>query len=235
MNLLRVGAAVPDPPFNGMTADGGLDVDLMNAIGGVLGVRVEIVAYSGADFDGIFDELAAGNYDCVASGTTVTPERRRVASFAPPYLVSGQSLAVNTARLPGVRSIDDLAGLTIGVQRGNTSQPIAEGLVAQGKAKAVRLYDYGDVRSAVSDLTSGGCDAVMKLGPVLTELVRSVPDVEVVQRGITREEIAIAANDDGTLARITAAQEQLDADGTLQELRRKWLGAPYRDQSLAAL
>ena len=68
------------------------------------------------------------------SGTTVTPERRRKAAFAPPYLVSGQSLAVDAARLPRVRSVDDLAGLTIGVQHGNTSQPIAERLVAEGKA-----------------------------------------------------------------------------------------------------
>ena len=49
-------------------------------------------------------------------------------------------------------SIDDLAGLTIGVQRGNTSQPIAERLVAHGKAEAVRVYDYGDIRAALADL-----------------------------------------------------------------------------------
>jgi hypothetical protein len=28
----RVGAAFPDPPFNGMPGDGGLDIDLMTAI-----------------------------------------------------------------------------------------------------------------------------------------------------------------------------------------------------------
>jgi ABC-type amino acid transport substrate-binding protein len=77
----------------------------------------------------------------------------------------------------------------------------------------------------------------MKLGPVLTELVRSIADVDVVQHGITREEIAIAvARGDGSqLTKIAAAQEQLEADGSLQEMRRKWLGNPYRDQSLAAL
>jgi ABC-type amino acid transport substrate-binding protein len=228
---------MPDPPFNGMSDGGGLDLDLIDALGAVLGRSVELIAYEGADFDGIFDELSAGAYDCVIAGTTVTPERARKADFAPAYLISGQSLAVDSARLPRVRSIDDLAGLRIGVQQGNTSQPIAERLVARGKAKAVRVYDYGDIRSAISDLASGGCDAVMKLGPVLTELVRSIADVDVVQHGITREEIAIAvARGDGSqLTKIAAAQEQLEADGSLQEMRRKWLGNPYRDQSLAAL
>ena len=32
MATLRVGAAYPDPPFNGMPDDGGLDIDLMIAI-----------------------------------------------------------------------------------------------------------------------------------------------------------------------------------------------------------
>ena len=99
MKTLRVGAAFPDPPFNGV-GDGGLDIDLINAVAGVMGVSVQFVAYDGSDFDGIFDELGSGRYDCVVSGTTVTPDRERMAAFAPPYLVSGQSLAVDTERFP---------------------------------------------------------------------------------------------------------------------------------------
>ena len=237
MTTLRVGVAYPDPPFNGMGDDrGGLDIDLIDAIGAALGLSVNLIAYQGADFNGIFDELDRGFFDCFIAGTTVTPERRRKAAFAPPYLVSGQSLAVDTARLPSVRSIDELSGLIIGVQQGNTSQPIAERLVADGKAKSVRVYDYGGIRSALNDLTTGGCDAFMKLAPVLTELVKPVADVEVVQRGLSHEEIAIAVglDDDDSLRRIAAAQAQLEDDGTLQDLRRKWLGNPYRDQALAA-
>jgi ABC-type amino acid transport substrate-binding protein len=236
MATLRVGAALPDPPFNGMPGGGGLDIDLIDAIGSAVGMAVELVAYDGADFNGIFDGLGAGSYDCVIAGTTVTPAREKKAAFVSPYLISGQSLAVNTDRLRNVRSVDDLTGLTIGVQRGNTSQPIAEDLVARGKAAAVRLYAYGDVRIALADLSSGACDAFMKLGPVLTELVRDLPDVEVVQRGISREPIAIAValGDDAMLARISDAQAGLEADGTLQDIRRRWLGNPYVDQSLAA-
>jgi ABC-type amino acid transport substrate-binding protein len=198
-------------------------------------MTVELVAYQGSDFNGIFDELDAGRYDCVIAGTTVTRERQRKAAFAPPYLISGQSLAVDTERLRTVRSIDDLAGLTIGVQQGNTSQPVAEHLVAEGKAKAVRVYDYGNIHAALTDLTTGACDAFMKLAPVLTELVRGFAGVEVVQRNISREDIAIAVplGDDAMLRRIAEAQAQLEDDGTLQGIRRKWLGNPYVDQSLA--
>ncbi len=110
-------------------------------------------------------------------------------------------------------------------------------MVADGKAARVRVYDYGDIRTALNDLTSGGCDAFMKLAPVLTELVKPIAGVEVVQRGISVEDIAIAVGleDQELLARIMVAQEQLNQDGTLQLLRRKWLGNPYADQSLAVL
>lgn len=236
MERLRVGVAKPDPPFNGMADDGGLDIDLMYALGDKIGATVEFVSYDGADFDGIFDALGSG-YDCVAAGTTVTPEREQKATFLPPYLISGQSLAVDARRLPRVTSVDDLEGLTIGVQRGNTSQPIAERLVAEGKAAAARLYDYGSILDALTDLSAGACDAVMKLAPALTELVKAVPGVEVVQRGITVEDIAIAVplGDQALLGRLTVAQAELEADGTLQQIRRKWLGNPYADQSLAVL
>ncbi|MDT5108074.1 MAG: polar amino acid transport system substrate-binding protein [Mycobacterium sp.] len=235
MAILRVGVAFPDPPFNGI-ADGGLDIDLIDAVAAAMGMTVALVAYDGSDFNGIFDELGSGQYDCVIAGTTVTPERRRRAAFAPPYLISGQALAVDTERLPKVRSVDDLAGLTIGVQQGNTSQPVAEQLVAEGKSKAVRCYDYGSIRTALTDLTTGGCDAFMKLAPVLTELVRPFIGVEVVQRNISREDIAIAVSlgNEVLLQRIATAQTELEDDGTLQGIRRKWLGNPYIDQSLAA-
>jgi len=227
-----VGAAFPDPPFNGMPDNAGLDIDLMTAIADAIGATVEFVPYEGADFNGIFDALNAGAYDCVAAGTTVTPEREAKAQFVAPYLISGQSLAVDTTRLPDVTSIDDLAGLTIGVQHGNTSQPIADRLVAEGKAAGVRVYDYGTVRSAVTDLTTGACDAFMKLAPVLTELVKPVPGVEVVQRGISVEDIAIAVSstDQSLLSRIAVAQAELEADGTLGRIRERWLGSSAADQ-----
>lgn len=239
-----MGAAYPAPPFNAMPGDTGLDIELMTEMAAALGESAEFVAYDGAgcrDFEGIFDRLGAGEYDCVAAGVTVTPGRERKAEFLAPYLISGQALAVDTGRYPHVHSIDDLSGLTIGVQRGDNSERIAERIVAEGKAGGVRVYDYRALGAAVADLTTGGCDAVMKLAPVLTELIkvahRTSRGVQVVQRGLSVERIAIAvAPDQQALAgRLRVAQAELEEDGTLQRIRRKWLGKPYVDQSVGAL
>jgi ABC-type amino acid transport substrate-binding protein len=182
VKTLRVGAAFPDPPFNGMPGDGGLDIDLMRAIGAKLGAEVEFIPYEGEEFDGIFDGLAVGAYDCVASGVTVTPERERKALFAPPYVISGQAMAVDTRR----------------------------------------GADHPD-------------DVLVALAPRLAERVKSLPGVQIVKRGLSVEHIAIAVapGDQALLSRIAVAQAELEDDGTLQGLRRKWLGNPYTDQSLA--
>ena len=64
---------------------------------------------------------------------------------------------MDTRRLPEVRSVHDLEGLSIGVQQGNTSQPIANRLVAEGRAARVGVYAYGSVRTALRDLTTARC------------------------------------------------------------------------------
>ncbi|QEN14636.1 amino acid ABC transporter substrate-binding protein [Mycobacterium sp. ELW1] len=232
--VLRVGAALPDPPFNdGGPTGSGLDVELMAAIGQRLGASVEFIRYQGRDFNGIFDALDSGEFDCVASGTTITGSRALKAAFCDPYLISGQALAVDATRLPDVTSIDDLDGLTLGVQQGNTSQPIANRMLADGKVARVRVYDYGSIRTALRDLSTGRCDAFMKLDPVLTRLAEATPGVAVVQRGITTEKIAIAVptTDTALLGRINVAQAALEEDGTLPAIRERWTGSPRADQS----
>ena len=60
MAVLTVGVAYPDPPFNAMPGDTGLDIEVMRALAAKLGDEVTFVGYDGADFDGIFDRLGAG-------------------------------------------------------------------------------------------------------------------------------------------------------------------------------
>ena len=131
---LIVQSAYPDPPFDIMengTATG-FDVELMRAVCKELHLTMRPVAYSGDDFNGIFDALAKGECDAVISGTTITPERAAVVLFSQPYLEFNQGIAVNAARTPRVTSIADLRGLTAGIQSGNTSDRVARDLRAQG-------------------------------------------------------------------------------------------------------
>jgi ABC-type amino acid transport substrate-binding protein len=228
---LRVGAALPDPPFEFITKDGpaGFDITLMKRIAEILGRKWQLVPYEGADFNGIFAGLYDSSYDCIASGTTITPGRRRIADFCAPYAVSGQSLVVDAGRHPNVHGIADLKGLVIGVQQGNTSQPVADKLLAEHRAAQVRVYAYDEIEKALDDLTSsgGGCDAFMKLAPVTAWFVRYRPKLKVVETAITVERLGICVRHGNTALRnaINKAQATLAADGTLAGLIKQWLGA----------
>jgi ABC-type amino acid transport substrate-binding protein len=218
-NALKVGAALPDPPFEFIKQSGpsGFDIALMQRIAGKLGRAWQLVRYEGADFNGIFAGLDSGAYDCVASGTTITPAREKVADFCAPYAVSGQSLVVDAARLPQVHGI---------VQHGNTSEPVAEKLVAEHRAARVRIYAYNEIEKALDDLSTGGCDAFMKLAPVTAWFVRDRPKLKVVQVGITTERLGICVRKGNATLRdaIAKAQAELRADGTLAALVKEWLG-----------
>src|SRR5262245_29820067 len=124
---LTVASAYPDPPFDIIEggSSSGFDIELMRAICTQLGLVLQPVRYSGADFNGIFDGLATSSYDAVISGTTITPERSAVALFSQPYLEFNQGVAVNRRVTANVTSPVDLRGLTGGLQSGTTSALLA--------------------------------------------------------------------------------------------------------------
>ena len=193
--VLCVGSALPDPPFEFM--DGGesrgFDVELMQAVAAELGLVWRLVPYTGADFNGIFGGLASGAWDCVASGATITSDRLRLASFCTPYIRSGQSLVCNIEATPHVRSVDDLHGLILGVQQGNTSEPVAHRLKDEGRIAEVHTYAYHDIGAMLDDLAAGKIGAVMKLTPVMRWMTRNCPRLRIVQEGITDERLGVAA------------------------------------------
>ena len=225
---LRVGAALPDPPFEFVDKGepAGFDIALMQRIAEKIRRTWQLVPFKGSDFNDIFAGLDAGSYDCIASGTTITPGREKVAAFCKPYAVSGQSLVVDVSRHPNVHGTGDLRGLVIGVQQGNTSQPVANKLVAEHRAARVRVYAYDEIEKALDDLSNGGCDAFMKLAPVTAWFVRDRPKLKVVQVGITHERLGICVgrNNSGLREAIGKAQAALMTDGTVAALVKQWLG-----------
>jgi ABC-type amino acid transport substrate-binding protein len=224
---LTVTSAYPDPPFE-VTQDGadsGFDAELMEAVCHHLGLRREPMRFEGDDFNHIFDGLAEKTCDAVISGTTITPERQRVALFSKPYLESGQSLVVNCVRTPQIRSVDDLGGQVVGIQVGNTSDVVARDLKAKGKLADIRYYPYGGILDALDDLEAGKIGGFMKLLPVTTWLVRDRPDLAVVQEIPTHERLGVAFALDNTAlcSAVNDALDALKAEGTLAELEKKWL------------
>jgi len=161
-------------------------------------------------------------------GDALRAELRAVAARANVPVLFGGEVSASTLHLTeffGTRT-NGLKGLVIGVQQGNTSQPVADKLVAEHRAARVRVYAYDQIEQALDDLSSGGCDAFMKLAPVTAWYVRDRPKLKVVETGITVEHLGICVRKGNVALRdeITKAQAALKADGTLAALIKQWLG-----------
>jgi ABC-type amino acid transport substrate-binding protein len=226
---LIVASAYPDPPFDLKDGSaGGFDIELMRAICAQLGLTLQPEAYTGGDFNGIFEGLAKRTCDAVISGTTITPERATIVLFSEPYLEFNQGVAVNRQRTPNVFSVADLRGLIAGIQSGNTSDAVARRLKAKGIIADIKYYPYNGIVTALDDLEAGRIGLIIKLFPVISWLVKGRPQLSVPLQVPTHEKLGIAfAKDNRELCdAVNRALATLRANGEFARLQARWFPAP---------
>ena len=82
----------------------GMDADMMNALGAVMGLKVNLI---NSNFETIIPGLAAGRYDVGASSFTDTKEREKTVDFVD-YFNAGISFYAKSSANPGVTVLADL-------------------------------------------------------------------------------------------------------------------------------
>jgi polar amino acid transport system substrate-binding protein len=223
---LIVASATPDPPFelseNGIAT--GFDIQLVQAICGQMGLTLQGLRFTGANFNDIFDSLENGTCDAVISGTTITPERSAIVLFSQPYLEFNQGVAINRLLTPSVSSVAGLHGLTAGIQSGNTSDAVAKRWLAENALAGIRYYPYDGIGAALNDLEAGRIGFVVKLFPVISWLVQTRPALSVAFQVPTHEKLGIAfAKNNTTLCQeMEAVVEALRTNGTFARLQAHW-------------
>ena len=92
---LMVGSEIGYPPMEYTTDDGleniGFDIDVAGRIGELLGLKVEFVNTA---WDGIFFGLEKGEYDCIISSVSITPERKQKYILTEPYVSNALCIVV---------------------------------------------------------------------------------------------------------------------------------------------
>jgi polar amino acid transport system substrate-binding protein len=221
---LLVGSDTAYPPFESIEGGKvvGFDVDLMEALAKKLSPPLT-VKFQTADFKTIFTALAAHKYDLVVSAVTIKATRKETIDFTDPYFKADQSIAVDTAKQPSIKTIDDLAGVTVGAQDGTTGKDCADALKAAGKVKEVRAYK--EIPTAFSDLSAGRIGAVLNDLPTSKRIVEQRGGtLKIVQIVRTKEAygIAVAKDNPNLRGALNAALAAMKADGSYSALFEKW-------------
>ncbi len=171
---LTVAADATYPPNEFIGADGktveGMDADLAQALGGVLGLKVDVV---NATFDTILPGLAADRYDLGMSSFTDTKEREQVVDFVT-YFEAATAFYVKAQGGPTINTLADLCGQRVAVERGTTQAADATAQSAKCKTAGkpgVNVLVFPDQNAANLALTSDRGDVGMADLPVAAEFV----------------------------------------------------------------
>lgn len=226
--VIRMAINPAYPPFESVAEDGetlvGLDPDLANAVGDILGVEVEFVHTS---FDAIIPALEADTVDMAMSSIGDTKEREETVDFAT-YYWNGTLILVERGNPEGIQA-DQACGVSIGVIRGSLQQstflPAQTTVCEEAGLQPPTSQAYQDGPQAQLALTSGRIDGVMLDAPPLLDAAAKNPDAfETVGPLVRNPNPGGVAFPKGSelVEPVNAAINVLIQDGTYDEILAKW-------------
>lgn len=213
---VRIATEGAFPPFNSLDAKGhpqGFEIDLGNAICAHAGWDCSWVLHEWA---GLLPGLASGRFEAAMAGISITPSRRALTDFSREYF---RAAAKPQGMFVGTHTFQNPAHALISVQ---------EGTIHEDHLKALG-YDYLSFPTA-----SGAFEAVLEGACDLTFASPDYLETRVGRSGrmlsiIRTEEInaggaaaAIAPGHGDIKQGFDAALDALEADGTIEKLRKKW-------------
>lgn len=218
--VLTVGTNAEFPPFEFIGDDGqpdGFDMALIKAVGDKLGVKVEI---SNMEFASLVTSIG-NKIDVAIAGMTVTEERKQAVEFSNSYYDAVQYVIL--PKDSAIATADDLKGKKIGVQLGTTGDFIAQDI------EGAEVASYNKAVDAVNDLINGRVELVIiDKNPALVfegKYSDNVVAVDGAQFGFEVEQYAIAMPKGNTelVEKVNKALDDLKADGTFDELVKKYI------------
>jgi polar amino acid transport system substrate-binding protein len=222
-------------PPNEFTLEGsddivGMDVDLGNAIGQVLGVETRFV---NAPSDTILAGLRSGRYELGMSSFTDTEERERTVDFAT-YFEAGTSTMVRRCNPEGIDAVEDLCGTSVGARNGTSqldrlTKPDVEGSVVTACTDAgkdpVEAQGFPTEADVHAALQANHIDAYLADTPVVDYAVKSTGDA-FEKAGEDSDAapygIAIPKNAKGMKDAVQGAVQKLISDGNYQQILDSW-------------
>lgn len=216
---LQVCSDVPYPPFEYYDADGnvvGFDIDIASAIADGLGLDLEIIESS---WDGLESGVALNAQDCdiTISGMTITEERSGNMLFSDPYLDDNLGLLATDGS--GIDSVDDLDGVSVGVQAATTGD-----VYAQEDLGLDDVVQYEDSGLMLQGLQAGQVEALVGNISILGYQAGEDPQYVFVEEIDTGEQLGIAAQLDNQQL-IDAVNEilaDMRSSGDLEEIEENW-------------
>jgi polar amino acid transport system substrate-binding protein len=227
---LKVGCEAAYVPFTYRDNAGkivGFDVDAVEAYFKPIGVKPEFID---TQWSGVIPALYAGRFEVVPT-MSYTKERLERVLFSRPYADASQALLIRSRDKDRIKTIDDMAGLVLGIKLGSPGETLKTRLDERLKAargsgfKEVKTYD--DHPAAYLALAQGSVDGVLNTVPTLSVVLRDRPGVfTMVQNvgGRNSHGYAFRKEDTELAAFFDRRINEMMASGEMAALQEKWFG-----------
>ena len=214
------------PPFVSMSAENGgdfegFDVDVYKAVCDKLGLEPNILP--SVQFDTIVPTIKQGGKADVSIGAiTITDERQQEVDMIDPYMDSNQAIVVKKDATATDIDTLNVSGMQIAVQAGTTGESWA-----RENLPNATVVPLDDIIQCLTGVQTGLYNAVVCDLPVAEyEINVAYSDLQVTTEIPTGEQYGIVVSKDnpGLTKAINQALQELQDDGTMDELEQKWFG-----------
>ncbi|MGZ5587265.1 MAG: transporter substrate-binding domain-containing protein, partial [Methylobacter sp.] len=232
---LKIGVSATREPFSFVDKDGrvtGHDGELARIIGAKLNRPVE---FFNMKFMALIPALQSGRVDLIVTGMTATEERKKYVDFTEPYYANAQVMLVRKSAAPTpptatesaddeVAKLEDIDGKRVAVLGGSAGD-----LAARKHFPNASFQVFVASADAALAVKVRKADAFVYDKSVLLNLAEKNPELVILDQPVDKLEIAAAIRKDNTalLDEINKVLSELKKEGTLQQLRHKWIDTKY--------
>ncbi|WP_261954247.1 bifunctional serine/threonine-protein kinase/transporter substrate-binding domain-containing protein [Streptomyces nigrescens] len=210
----------------------GVDVDIANALGRELGVRV---TFENATFDSLLAGLAAGRFDLVMSAMADTKDRQQGRANGTKtgsgvdmvdYFRAGLVLVVRKGNPEGIHRPEDLSGRTVAVQRASVARDYVDEL-GRKAAKGIRIREFDSQAEVYDDIAKGRSSAGLDDFPVAAQTAATLSGGGVLELAGGQLDpllygIAVAKNRTALRDALRGALDRLIKSGEYAKILKKW-------------
>ena len=217
--VLTVGTLSDAPPSICINSAGqftGFDNELLRAIAGKLGLRVDFV---GTDFSGLLAQTASRRFDVASSSITTTDARRRTVGFTNGYDFGYFSLVVPSGS--PIRGFGQLAaGQRIGVVQGTVQEAY---VIDTLHLQPVKFPDYNTVYAS---LKTRQIDAWVAPSQQASGTVQPGDPAQIIENTFSLDNFvawAVAKENQPLIDALNSGLDAVIADGTWAQLYSDWV------------
>lgn len=201
----------------------GWEYDAMNEIAKRLNAKVD---WQVSGWDTMIQAVRDNQFDIGMDGITITDERKTQVDFSDAYMVSQQFMLVGADNdtITGPQSFSENEDLLIAAQPSTTNFYVAVYDVLDGDEANPRIKLFDTFGASVQALISGDVDMVLMDQTAAAGYMGANPGaLKVVGEALGTEEFGFILTPGSDLTvPVNAAIAQMVADGTMDELNRKW-------------